>query len=67
MTHTAFISVNRFSFQMQGFSRLCVCLILYAKLTMSKMSVVQSDIILFVFLKDVLLCDCGLLFLVTKA
>jgi len=38
------ISVNQFSFQMQGFSRLCVCVILYAKLTMSRMFVdMQSD------------------------
>jgi len=39
MAHTYFNSVNQFSFQMQGFSRLCVSLISYAKLTKSRIFV----------------------------
>lgn len=65
--HTDLISVNRFSFQMQGFSWLfCFFNFVCKAYNVQNFLLTINQVILFVFLKDVWLCDCGLLFLVTK-
>jgi len=67
MAHTDLISVNQFSFQMQVFSWLfCFFNFVCIDYNVQNFLLTINQVILFVFLKDVWLCDYSLLFLVTK-